>query len=1342
MVAIKEQVTRLLRRPAAARHVPPIMIEGETGTGKGLLAQLIHFHGPRRDRPFIDVNCAAIPTTLLEAELFGYERGAFTDARQAKPGLFQLAHGGTIFLDEIGLLPEAVQAKLLKAVEEHSVRRLGATRSEPADALIISATNEDMEGATRDRRFRADLYHRLAVLTLRLPPLRERGADILLLADRQLASICADYDLPAHSFSREARAALEHYRWPGNVRELRNVIERAALLAESPIITAAMLGLPGEATPVAPVVPSAPGPAGEGPIQDALDSLERTLLEQALRETGWNISRAAIRLGISRNTIRYRIEKHGLHPDVSSPERPRRPRPATPARQPAAEEAAPPAILRWESRRVTFLRAVVTPAAGEREAHRVLEVVVDRVRNFGAHIEELSASGLVATFGLEPVEDAPRRAVKAAMAAVKAAERLPGPSPAEGGVRFAIHVAQVLMAKVGGATEIDQAARQHAVSLLDDVLARTGGSAIVVTETAAPLLERRFDLVPMGAPPSRAHGIVGPERTGPGLPASGRLTGFVGRRRELELLVSRFEAAARGRGQFVGITGEAGIGKSRLLLEFRQALAGRAVTCWDGQCRSYGSAIPYQPVLDIVRSSCGIVESDEPEVAGGKVTSTLGALGMEDGESVPCLLHLLEIKEGAAAVAELDPETIKARTLDVLRQLALRAGRQGPLIVLVEDLHWIDQSSEDYLASLVESVSAAAIMVVASYRFGYHPPWSEKSFATQVALPPLAAEESADVLRSVLGAADMPEPVTRQVLAKAEGNPFFIEELARVVLEQRGAVAELAVPDTIEEVLLARIGRLPLSERRVLQAAAVIGTSVRLSLLRVLTKFPDADLRAALRHLRSSEFLVDVSIGADTEYAFTHGLTQQVAYESVPLVQRREDHAAVGFALEREFAGRVHEVVELLAHHFALSEEEGSAVDYALLAAEKAQRRWANAEALAHFDTALGRLATMADTEANRLRRIDAVLKQAEVKFALGRLREHVQALANIQGPIEALGDPRLRATWHYWTGFLGSLTGEALDGAIAHCREAIGIAEAGGFDDVRAFAECCLAHVLLVAGHLQEAMTAGERAFAQFEARGNIWWVCRAVWALSPIANAMGQWARGLDYCSRALEHARAVDDLRLKAAAWLRTGSTHIQRGDPRAGIACCAEALALSPTPFDTAMAHAIRGYGLVKAGDLAAGTAALAQALAWFEQADIHFTGAQTGLWLADAWLRQGNLSRARVVLDEVRARSRELGYRLYEGMALRLAGEAYIDEDPERAGKAIEQACRILEEVGARNELAKTLLVVAELARRRGDPRDARAALDQALAIFRELETLDEPARALAARARLDATPGD
>ena len=314
MVRLRAQVARLLSRQITGGRLPPILIEGETGTGKGLMARALHRCSMRSAEPFIDVDCAAIPETLLEAELFGYERGAFTDARQTKPGLFQLADRGTIFLDEIGLLPRSLQAKLLKVVEDRRVRRLGGTRSQIVDTWIITATNEDLAAATRARHFREDLYHRLAALTLRMPPLRERGADILLLAERFLARYSTQYDLPTKMLAADAKAAILTHPWPGNVRELINVMERVVLLSDERIVTADRLELsscfqPNGSSPLA-------APAQEIParLRRFGRIVDRGRLVEVLREADGNLSLAAARLAVPRNTLRYWMVKLAVHP--------------------------------------------------------------------------------------------------------------------------------------------------------------------------------------------------------------------------------------------------------------------------------------------------------------------------------------------------------------------------------------------------------------------------------------------------------------------------------------------------------------------------------------------------------------------------------------------------------------------------------------------------------------------------------------------------------------------------------------------------------------------------------------------------------------------------------------------------------------------------------------------------------------------------------------------------------------------------------------------------------------------------------------------------------------------
>src|SRR5438128_96881 len=231
------------RQIAALDETPPVLLTGETGTGKGLLARAIHASGPRAAKPFIEVNCTALPASLMEAELFGYERGAFTDAKESKPGLVEAAEGGWLFLDEIGDVDLTVQGKLLRAIEERAVRRVASVRERKIDVRIIAATNRDLDRAVRQERFRKDLYFRLAVIVLDLPPLRARGEDVLLLTDQFLRAFNAKYGKAVREISPPARELMRTYPWPGNVRELSHVIERAVLWSRGPTLDVEHLSL-------------------------------------------------------------------------------------------------------------------------------------------------------------------------------------------------------------------------------------------------------------------------------------------------------------------------------------------------------------------------------------------------------------------------------------------------------------------------------------------------------------------------------------------------------------------------------------------------------------------------------------------------------------------------------------------------------------------------------------------------------------------------------------------------------------------------------------------------------------------------------------------------------------------------------------------------------------------------------------------------------------------------------------------------------------------------------------------------------------------------------------------
>ncbi len=313
MQRVREQVQRLAQLTGeGSAPAPTVLILGETGTGKDLVARLLHLWSPARERPFVQVDCASLPRDLVEAELFGHEKGAFTSAHGTRVGLIEAAENGALFLDEIGELPPELQAKLLNVIERRQLRRIGATRERAALARFIAGTNRDLVRAMQEGTFRADLYYRLNVVSMVLPPLRERGDDVILLAQHYAAATARRYRLALPSFTQQSLETMRSYPWPGNVRELKHLIERAVLLCDGRSIQPADLAL----MPATPTAAPARGAGTAAPNDDwrslSLDAAEKMLLEHALQEARGNVSEAARRLGVSRMAMRYRMEKHGI----------------------------------------------------------------------------------------------------------------------------------------------------------------------------------------------------------------------------------------------------------------------------------------------------------------------------------------------------------------------------------------------------------------------------------------------------------------------------------------------------------------------------------------------------------------------------------------------------------------------------------------------------------------------------------------------------------------------------------------------------------------------------------------------------------------------------------------------------------------------------------------------------------------------------------------------------------------------------------------------------------------------------------------------------------------------
>jgi predicted ATPase len=365
---------------------------------------------------------------------------------------------------------------------------------------------------------------------------------------------------------------------------------------------------------------------------------------------------------------------------------------------------------------------------------------------------------------------------------------------------------------------------------------------------------------------------------------------FVGRDAELAVLYERLALVKRSQGQVVGIVGESGIGKSRLLHEFRQGLRTRQVTYVQGRCRSYGMTIPYLPVLDLLRATLQITEVDSAAVIAAKVYTGLRTRDLVPDAWAPYLLPLLGIEVEPARFVGVDPEVLKAWTFEALHQLSFSSGQQQPYIMAVEDVQWIDATSDAYLAALAERLAGFPILLLVTFRPGYRPSWLSTSYTTQVALQPLGPDDSRQVVRAIQHNTPLPTALEQQLLAKAEGHPFFLEELVQAVVEEGGNWPAHPMPATVREVLAARIERLPPIEKRILQTAAVIGMEVPFALLDAIIPLPEETWHESLAHLQTAAFLSAKRLMPERVYTFKHALVQEVAYDSLLEAPRRALH--------------------------------------------------------------------------------------------------------------------------------------------------------------------------------------------------------------------------------------------------------------------------------------------------------------------------------------------------------------------------------------------------------------------------------------------------------------------
>ena len=807
--------------------------------------------------------------------------------------------------------------------------------------------------------------------------------------------------------------------------------------------------------------------------------------------------------------------------------------------------------LEGERKHVTVLFADVSgyTAASERTDPEIIHSLMDRcfgailpeVHRYEGTINQFTGDGVMALFGAPlALEDAPRRAVLAALAIQRALEPLHAEVLARHGfgfqMRVGIHAGVVVVGKIGDDLRMDYTAVGDTTNLASRIQQLASPGSVLISETVGRLVSGFFDLTDLGelkirgrSERVRAFEVVS-ERAVSGridAAAGAGLTTLVGRTRELAVLREAFDGASAGRGQVVFIVGDPGIGKSRLLYEFRQLIRDDPHTAIEGHCTTYGRATPFHPISDGLRRGIGIEDRDDEAAALEKVERVEADLGGDLAWTLPFLRQLLSLPVGDPRVEALDGVNRRSETFQALQTRFLRLAEKGPLVLIVEDLHWIDEVSEEFLRFLAESIPAARALLIFTHRPGYRHSFGDHSYHARVALQPLTEDDSSAVVRSILATSSIPQPLQRLIAAKSEGNPFFIEEVTKSLLDagvlrlEKGRVElsqkldEVSVPDSIKDVLMARIDRLPEGPKRAIQIASVIGREFALRLLERISEAGER-IGSVVDELRALELIYEKAAHPELAFMFKHALTHDVAYESVLVRRRKALHTIVGNAIEELYRDRLAEHYEALAHHFARGEDWERAFFYHEQASMKAAAAFANQAAAEHCRRALEIAERLGDAVPEQRRRaIERTL--GGVAWCLSEFRSsgeaYLLAAADSEPPEQRAADLGRAAYSFLWA--------HDFSKARTTAAEALSLARAHGAAQAEAIALCSQYEQAMVEGRTEEhdlATTALERAEVSQDPEA----IVRALTHEAQRLEWNGEYHRAIELAERGLRIAR----------------------------------------------------------------------------------------------------------------------------------------------------------------------------------------------------------------------------
>jgi class 3 adenylate cyclase/tetratricopeptide (TPR) repeat protein len=985
---------------------------------------------------------------------------------------------------------------------------------------------------------------------------------------------------------------------------------------------------------------------------------------------------------------------------------------------------------------------------------RAFALMLDEVHRYEGTVNQFLGDGIMALFGA-PVahEDHALRAVHAALGIERALAAYRGEVQrarrVDFQVRQGLNTGPVVVGSIGSDLRMDYTAVGDTTNVAARLLQAAPPGQILVSEAVHRLAQGFFAMEALGPltlkgkrEPVAAWRVTAPlgARTRIEVEAERGLTPLLGRAHELGVLEECFARAAGGRGQAVFVVGEPGIGKSRLLVEFRRRVGDRA-DWMEGHCLSFGHAMALHPVADLLRRHFRIDESDSAAASADKIDRAVAALGDGARPVAPYLRTLLSVDPGDAVVAAMTPQERRAETLHAIRQFLAQAAAARPLVVVVEDLHWIDTASEQLLRGILDAVPGLRALVVFTYRPGYAQPFGDRSYYTRIAPSSLSLEDSGRMAEAMLASERLDDELKALIGRKAEGNPFYVEEVVKSLRESQalrpdggryvlaGPVAAITVPDTIQDVITARIDRLAEEPKHALQVASVIGREFTRRLLDRLEQWP-ARADGPLRDLLAVELIREKSVFPELGYMFTHALTHDVAYESLLRERRRELHRLIGLAIEGLYADRLAEHHEVLAHHFTRAEDWPRALDHLVRSGEKAAHAFAPREALALYDQALAAAERCGDgaVPAPTLMQIHAA--RSDLLYGIGdypAAREaasaHV-ALARRSGDAAAESEALLRsANAAMWM--------EEFDVALAEAQCAVDVrgatgsqGHAGGLH-VRGFIHAVTGELESGARELDRSLALSRQA-DRFGLQGD------NLHMLAIIAMWQGRYRDSLALAAEGVrigrEHRLLVPLLR---CLW-NEGVTRAGLGEFDAALAALEEGLALAERAGDerfTSRYVNTLAWLRIDCGDWDRGLALGLRALEMARRSR-HATGLERVAFIqanqSVALVARGDLASAGEVLEEVHhivqhpPPSRWMTWR-YSIHCFASLGELWLARgEPDRADRFADQSLEIAVRGGAAKYESRVWRLKGEcaLARRRWD--EAEPALRRALEIARAI----------------------